>query len=237
MTSDGTLVLAGAGILGLSCSCTLLASLAYGARRGSERPPDASAPAAPSPVYRAPAPAPAASPDLKTTSAPKKKGAAPEKTTSAPLAPATGEWKKARNTFYNSYPACCPKSPTYDPKAGKGECGDYSGCKWMGQFKYGGTKSYDYVKSNNIIAFFDKGAKDAGALGGKQIRLRKNGKEFVATVLDTCGDADCMGANGVGCCSANAAKTGYLVDIEAETCKRVLGSTGACSGEIEWQPA
>ena len=234
MTSDGTLVLAGAGILGLSCSCTLLASLAYGARRGSERPPDASAPAAPSPVYRAPAPAPAASPDLKTTGAPKKKGAA-FATTPAPLGPAKGGWRKARNTFYNSYPACCPKSPTYDPKASKSECGDYSGCKWLGAFKFGGTKSYDYVKSNNIVAFYDYKAKGAGSMGNKQIRLRKNGKEFVATVLDTCADADCMGANG-GCCSANSAETGYLVDIEYNTCVRELGSAAACDGTIDWQP-
>lgn len=234
MTNAGAVLLAGAGVLGLSCSCMLMSSLAYGTKRGSAPTPDAPTPAAPSSTYQAPVPAPTTTPGVKTMSASKKKGAAFAKTpatTPAPLGPAKGEWRKARNTFYNSYPACCPKSPTYDPKAGKGECGDYSGCKWMGQFAYGGTKSYDYVKSNNIVAFFDKGAKGAGALGGKQIRLRKNGKEFTATVLDTCGDSDCS-----NCCSANAAKTGYLVDIEAETCKRVLGSTGACSGEIEWQP-
>jgi hypothetical protein len=231
MTNQGALALAGVGVVGLSCSCLLLASLAYGSKQRTTPPVSTGQTVVAPPV--APVPSPPA-PELKTMSVGTKKKAVSStlSAVSTPLAPSKGVWKKARNTFYNSYPACCPKSPTYDPKAGKGECGDFSGCKWMGQFKYGGTKSYDYVKSNNIIAFFDKGAKDAGALGGKQIRLRKNGKEFAATVLDTCGDSDCS-----NCCSKNAAETGYLVDIEAETCKRVLGSTDACSGDIEWQPA
>ena len=135
------------------------------------------------------------------------------------LPPATGAWKQARNTFYNSYPA-----------PGSNECLNYNGCTWAGQFAYGGKKTLDWVKSNNIVSFFDKSAGNAGAMKGKQIRLRKNGKEFVATVLDTCGDSDCN-----GCCSKNAASTGYLVDIERHTCDRELGGTAACSGTIEWQ--
>lgn len=165
--------------------------------------------------------------------------AAPVQTTTQTQAvpaavPATapaGGWKRAKNTYYNSYPSCCPESPNYDPSAGKSECQNYNGCKWAGQFAYGGKKSADYVKSNNIVSFFDLGAKGAGAMAGKQIRLRKNGKEIVATVLDTCGDSDCG-----GCCSTNARGTGYLVDVEANTCIRNFGGVSACSGEIEWAP-
>ena len=136
-----------------------------------------------------------------------------------PAPPSGGVWKKARNTFYNSYPA-----------PGSNECKNYNGCAWAGQFAYGGKKSEEWVKANNIVAFFDKSAGNAGALKGKQIRLRKNGKEFIASVLDTCGDSDCS-----GCCSKNAAQTGYLVDLEKHTCIRELGSAAACTGLIEWQ--
>lgn len=142
-----------------------------------------------------------------------------------------GPWKRAYNSWYTSYAPCCKENPNYSPSASKGECEDYSACKYSGMFAFGGgKKSYDWVKSNNIVAFFDKSAKGAGSMAGKQIELRKNGKVFRATVLDTCGDADCN-----SCCSKNAAETGYLVDIEKNTCIRELGSAKHCSGEIEWR--
>lgn len=43
----------------------------------------------------------------------------------------------AMMTYYESYPRCCcgakgtPVSPNCDPNAPKGECDDYSGCKYM----------------------------------------------------------------------------------------------------------
>lgn len=77
---------------------------------------------------------------------------------------------------------------------------------------YPDKKSFEWVKNNSIVAFFD--AKDPNGVNWsknyalKKIRLTKNGVTFDATIVDTCGDNDCN-----GCCSKNA-KNGYLVDIE-----------------------
>ena len=48
-------------------------------------------------------------------------------------------------TYYDSYPACCPDNPNYNPKAPTGECDDYSGCKYSGDFAAIGHKSFSYV--------------------------------------------------------------------------------------------
>ena len=58
-------------------------------------------------------------------------------------------------TYYDSYPKCCPDNPNYDPKASKEECDDYSGCKYSGDFAAIGHKSFDYVKSHDLVAFYD----------------------------------------------------------------------------------
>ena len=61
----------------------------------------------------------------------------------------------ARLTYHDSYPDCCPRSPTYDPNASKSECLDYSGCKYIGDFAAIGHQSLEYVQSNNLVSFFD----------------------------------------------------------------------------------
>ncbi len=73
-------------------------------------------------------------------------------------------------------------------------------------------KSLSWVKSNNIVAFFD--AADPNGKNwdknykNKKIRLTKGSKTFEATIVDTCADKDCS-----GCCTKNS-KGGYLVDLE-----------------------
>ena len=42
----------------------------------------------------------------------------------------------------------------------------------------------------------------------QKIKLTKGSKSFMATIVDTCDNADCN-----GCCTKNA-KGGYLVDME-----------------------
>merc|ERR1711959_750240 len=63
-------------------------------------------------------------------------------------------WTTATWTYYDSYPACCPDNPNYDPKAPTDECDDYSGCKYSGDFAYIDHKSFKWVQSHNIVAFF-----------------------------------------------------------------------------------
>ena len=61
--------------------------------------------------------------------------------------------------------------------------------------------------------------------------MRKDGIIFEATVLDTCADSDCG-----GCCTRNAKKGGgFLIDMEAYTVQRHLGSLSKADGTIEWQ--
>ena len=81
-------------------------------------------------------------------------------------------WKTAQLTTYTSYPACCQGSPAYDAKASKEECSDYSGCKYQGEFAAIGKKSFDWVKSHNIVAFYDdsdkKGTQFNKKYGGRK---------------------------------------------------------------------
>lgn len=141
-----------------------------------------------------------------------------------------GSWKKARATFYNSFPDCCS-----DKKANQTECDKYSGCKYQGIFAYVGKKDKSWVQSNNIIAFFDRSAKGAGAYKNKKIRVRnpKTGKTLEVLVADTCGDQDC---DPPGCCSKNAGSAGYLVDFEYNTAKRFYDGKVQGVADVEWQP-
>lgn len=92
---------------------------------------------------------------------------------------ALGLSSTASNTYYNSYPQCCPKSPNYDPKASKEECDDYSGCEYMGDMagfvtdsNPDGHVSFDYVKSHNLVAFYDNSDK-SGKKWAKNYKLKK----------------------------------------------------------------
>lgn len=123
-------------------------------------------------------------------------------------------------TNYISYPECCD-----DPNApDKDECEDYNGCKWAGQFAYvDGKKSLDWVKKNNILSVFGK---DSSKLKLKTLELRKNGKTIKGIVYDRCDDSDCN-----GCCTKNAGKEKFLIDLEKYTYQRF----GQSDGVIEWR--
>ncbi len=148
-------------------------------------------------------------------------------------------------TYYDSYPQCCPDSPNYDPKASTEECDDYSGCKYMGDLagyvtpsNPDGYKSFDFVKSNNLIAFYDDSDRtgshwlDKYALRTINLKKTYNGKvyQFNATIADTCGNRDCN-----NCCSRNARPSGFLVDMEYYTVLNNFGTTDAVSGSITFE--
>ncbi|HEX8113091.1 MAG TPA: hypothetical protein VF516_35415 [Kofleriaceae bacterium] len=144
-----------------------------------------------------------------------------------------GGWHTAQLTTYTSYPRCCKGSPAYDPHASKEECEDYSGCKYQGEFAAIGKKSFEWVKDNAVVAFYDNADKQGREFnkkyGGKKIRLRKNGKEFTAVIADTCGNSDCD-----DCCIKNS-KGGFLVDMEFWTAQRNIGGANKAEGTIEFQ--
>ncbi len=138
-----------------------------------------------------------------------------------------------------------PKSPNCDPGAPKDECQDYSGCKYMGDFAAfmtdsnpDGHKSIDYVKTHNLVSFFDatdpKGNNFDTKWARKTIQITKtyNSKTYTfnATIADTCLDSDCS-----GCCTKNAGTTGFLVDVEYYTALNNFGTTNACSGTFNWK--
>lgn len=121
-----------------------------------------------------------------------------------------GVWYKARLTWYESY-----------PKEDSEECIKYNGCEHAGYFAFVGyQKSKEWVQDNNIIAVHSEHTK---WLALKKLRLRVDpedeSNEIVGTVYDFCSDDDCY-----GCCTRNAKKTGYLIDLEVSTLLR-LGFT------------
>lgn len=155
-----------------------------------------------------------------------------------------GKSATASFTYYDSYPMCCPESPNYDPKADTEECDDYSGCKYMGDLAAfqtasnpDGHKSIEYVKSHNLVAFYDdsdpKGKNWASKYALKTIQITKSykGKSHVfnATIADTCGNQDCD-----NCCKKNAQPSGFLVDMEYYTVLKNFGSTDAVQGTLSF---
>jgi len=144
--------------------------------------------------------------------------------------PACGDgWMVASWTTYTSYAPCCQESPNYDPSADTTECTLYSACDYLGQFAYSEPKSFDFVKSNNIVAFFSRHG-DNESFANKKIRISSGGKTVEAEVLDTCGDNDCD-----GCCTTNARPSGYLIDMEYWTVVNNFGSADAAVGQVCWQ--
>jgi hypothetical protein len=122
------------------------------------------------------------------------------------------EWKTANLTNYESYP---------DPNSE--ECIEYNGCLWAGMFAgVDGKQTEQWVMEHNIIAVHQK---DFETYKLKTLRLRMGEKEIDAVVYDMCADSDCE-----GCCTANSAETGFLVDIEKYTMQRF----GAGDGIVEW---
>ena len=122
-------------------------------------------------------------------------------------------WHQANLTWYTSWP---------DP--GSEECIEYNGCTWAGYFAgVEGQKSEEWVSQHNIIAVHEK---DWDTYKLKTFRLRMNGSTIDAVVYDMCSDSDCD-----GCCTKNAGKIGFLIDIEKYTRERFDGNG---DGVVEW---
>jgi len=132
---------------------------------------------------------------------------------------ASAQWKKARLTQYISYPDCCD-----DPNAAdKEECEDYNACKYTGYFAFlKDRQTKDWVKNNNIISIHGKDSK----YKLKTFELRKNGKTIQGKVYDKCDDKDCN-----NCCTKNAGKEKFLIDLETYTYRRF----GQRDGIVEWR--
>ena len=137
--------------------------------------------------------------------------AAIESSASGPVADTV--WNRANLTWYTSW-----------PEPGSEECEDYNGCTWAGWFAgLEEQQTEEWVSEHNIIAVHEK---DWKTYKLKTFRLRKNGHTIDATVYDMCSDSDCD-----GCCTENAGKIGFLIDIESYTRKR-FNNYG--SGTVEW---
>lgn len=138
--------------------------------------------------------------------------AIPESSAAADV-PADTVWNKANLTWYTSW-----------PEPGSEECEDYNGCTWAGWFAgLEDQQTEEWVSEHNIIAIHEK---DWDTYKLKTFRLRKNGHTIDAVVYDKCADSDCE-----GCCTKNAGKIGFLIDIESYTRKR-FNNYG--SGVVEW---
>jgi hypothetical protein len=121
-------------------------------------------------------------------------------------------YQKANLTNFTSYP---------DP--GSEECIMYSGCMWAGQFAgVKGKQTEQWVMEHNILAVHSK---DFAKYKLKTLHVRKGQREIEAVVYDQCNDDDCD-----GCCTRNAASTGFLIDMEKYTAER-FGTNG---GVVEW---
>ena len=122
-------------------------------------------------------------------------------------------WNRANLTWYTSWP---------DPESE--ECIEYNGCTWAGWFAgLEEQQTEEWVSQHNIIAIHEK---DWDTYKLKTFRLRKGGYTIDAVVYDKCSDSDCD-----GCCTQNAGKIGFLIDIESYTRERFNGQG---SGTVEW---
>lgn len=122
-------------------------------------------------------------------------------------------WNRALLTWYESYPAVESE-----------ECIMYNGCHWEGLFAgVSGKQTEEWVKNHNIIAVHEK---DYEKYALKTFRIKKNGVSIDATVYDMCSDSDCN-----GCCTKNAGKVGFLIDMEKYTMERFGGQS---SGLVQW---
>ena len=133
-----------------------------------------------------------------------------------------------------SYAPCCPDNDNYDPNYPTTECDLYSACDYPGLFAaLNGKQSLQYVQNHSLIAFFNRSDASNSHYherhANKNITLVKDDQIFHAVIVDACGDTDCA-----GCCSANSADTGYLVDLEYYTALRFLGDVALATGTIDF---
>jgi len=92
-------------------------------------------------------------------------------------------WTGASWTWYNSYAACCENNTNYDPDADTTECDLNNDCAWPGWFAYApDQKSYDWVRSHDIVAFFSSHG-DNAAYGNKRLRIKARNVTLEAEVL------------------------------------------------------
>ncbi len=82
--------------------------------------------------------------------------------------------------------------------------------------------SKSWVASHNICAVHSK---DFPTLKLRTLRVTQGTRSIDCQVLDECADSDCS-----GCCTKNAGKNGYLIDMEEATSKRF----GVGSGTVTW---
>jgi hypothetical protein len=123
-----------------------------------------------------------------------------------------GTTRQANLTWFTSYP---------DP--GSEECIAYNGCQWAGQFAaLDGKQPESWVKANNIAAVHER---DFAKYKLKTLRLKQGTHQIDVKIYDMCSDADCD-----GCCTRNAAQTGFLIDVEKYTAERF----GTNSGVVDW---
>lgn len=137
----------------------------------------------------------------------------------------------ARLSNYCSFPPCCKSklNPPYTDAERKSckdesECDDYNGCKYQGEFSFCGKQSHEWVINNKIVSFFSTHG-DIDKYKNKILRITQGSKTIDAKVCDTCSDKDCK-----GCCTKNAGKSGYLIDMESNTYRQFGGS----DGEVTW---
>jgi hypothetical protein len=138
-------------------------------------------------------------------------------------------------THYISYAPCCPENENYDPTWPTAECELYSACRYAGLFwALDGVQSVEFVQSHSLVAFFDRSDAsnsqfDANYANKNVTLVLGDTIVFQAEIVDACGDSDCG-----GCCSANSAETGYLVDLEYYTALRFLGDVALATGTIDF---
>jgi hypothetical protein len=108
----------------------------------------------------------------------------------------------------------------------------------MTDTNYDGHKSLNYVKTNNLVSFYDasdpKGKYFDSRWAKKNIQITKdyNGKtyKFNATIADTCLDDNCS-----DCCTKNSKATGILIDMEYFTVLNNFGSFNAADGKVSYK--
>jgi hypothetical protein len=211
--------------------------------KGSTPKPSTKPVASPKPTTAAPVTKPTtAAPVTKpTTQTPTRKpSAAPSRRPSPspvtpqpsppPVNPSSLLVSSATWTYYSSYAPCCVNNANYDPTYVTTECLFYNACAHTGTFAAIGTRSYDFVNSNNMIAFYDDGDPGGGTFNAKYanrfitITGTCNGqtKTITAIVADTCNNNDCG-----GCCSRNSnPSSGFLIDMERQTLLNNWGNAG-----------
>lgn len=134
-----------------------------------------------------------------------------------------------------SYAPCCEDNSNYDPTFPTEECDLYSACEYTGLFAaLNGVQPIEFVQNHSLVAFFNRSDANNTEFytnyANKNVTLVYNDTlVFRAEIVDMCGNTDCN-----GCCSANSAPSGYLVDLEFYTAQRYFGDVALAAGSIDF---